>query len=386
MLFEILIVMLLISAFRPASLDAAEEAPAAQAGFLEEVAKGYEQNRAKFSRGRVRFALHDGFADDAESARAGKLRDACIAVGEYAFNIEGPRPDYRYSKEFSAEDLEAHTKRISGSQTSTHLYSFRALSNGELTLFDHITWQPGQGLNHSAQIEAGGQPLFSPADFPYELGFPEANLRDMSRQIRSALAGEDGASVGSVEEAVALGGRALSRFTLKLRNGEATYLVDAQAGWLPLEKRSRTKDGGRIDVFYDDFRNVPGRGSLPFVKTTYLDGAARRLVIEQADFDSKPGADAFSLDFPEPRGMVNAASGVWYRSPRKTWSLASLPRPSAAGVQKLGARRGPGTSDGPGFQPAGEREPSSWFGAPLAIGIGCLAAAALAARALRRAA
>ncbi|WP_165252507.1 hypothetical protein [Paludisphaera soli] len=357
----------------------------AHAKFLATVADRFEENRAKFTRGRVRFDYLDGRADDPDAARKGEIRDPCTARCEYLFDVEGKRPQLRYEKEFPPEDMDARTKSISDSRTASTLDSFRALCDGSRTLFDAISWHPGQGLTHNPEIRPGSDDFERRAEFPYELGLPEPKTRGMARQIRKALAGEAGASVGSVEEAARVGDRVLARFTLRFEHGEVTYLVDPERSYVPLESRFRSREGLENATFYDDVRLAPNRGWLAFEQTKHLGGGpARRLVVREADFEAAPRPAEFALEFPEPVPMVDAAKGAWYRKPQKVWSLASLPSSSSPSVKKLTVRRGESSSGTPSDPLPGELEPPSWAPMTLALAAVGIPAVALAILAIRR--
>ena len=331
-------------------------------GLLTAVAGAVDENRAKFPHGIVRFDYEDGFADSAEAARTGQLRDRCVAAGTYLFRVDEGHTAYLYTKEFAAADYAKHTEVISDTQFGTRLDSFQALADGDSTMFDQIQWFPSGVMNHACQIEPGMQKLFAIAEFPFELGFPEDFLDDVARHIRRSLKSEAGCAVESVEENVKLGGRTLVRFSLTSPRGKSVYLVDPAIGWMPVHRHAEMFRGTPSDYYFDDFRQVAGRGWLPFVKTALFRGdRVHRIVIREADFEKLPDRSLFKLEFPEPRKMVNRAKGLYHTTPQKTWRLTDLSKAPSATVKRVNLTDTPSARPSRASDIPGELEPRPWY-------------------------
>lgn len=345
---------------------------------LKAIAGGFDENRAKFTRGTLRFDYIVGQAGDATTAHRGNLRDPSVAQGSYAFVNEGGSRKYAYRREFHEDDYAAKTTVISETQSSSPLDAFRAVTDGRRTLFDQVTWLPDQGLQHKAEIHPGEEMFFTHAEVPYEVGFPEDYRTDLAHDIRLALSAGGDRVIESFDLDVEdLGRRGLVRFRLKLPNGSATYLVDPERGWSLLHKRSEANGGVVVEYLYDDLRQVPGAGWLPFKKTSWLGGLVHQIVIREANCERPPGPEEFRLEFPKPRRMVDAAAKLVYREPQKVWDLFDLPSPGAQGVQPLRVAEPPsGGASHPSPLP-GEREPTPWFLSIPGISILALLAAGL---------
>lgn len=332
------------------------------------VAAAYDDNRAKFPFGSFRIDLWEGQASDAASARRGKFSKSVRTQGEFVFIPENAS----YTSVFGDEDFEAAISRPSEKQMTSTLMSFRALTNGKLSLLDRVmptskASRPGR----TVMIEAGPEEFIRFVKFPLALGSPEAGRNDFSRNVLAALDKKPGWALEAVEDHVSYETREVVRIALKSPTGRVAYWVDLERGGIPLRHRFETEDGKFVSESYqDDLRSVKGRGWLPHTLTWFDPGSGgtKRLVVLASDFETPLDVATFRMDFPSPIGVLDRATNRVYKDTRYI-DLNHLPGPSSAESVPV--------SSGPPAALAGETEAArgpGWLFAGVAmIGIGAVA-------------
>ena len=322
--------------------------PGDRGELLRSIAGAYEENRAKFPHGIVRYETLDGFADSTSKAREGSLREVATAPCEYTFDGKHALG----SRLFPAEDM-AGTTTVVGNRSWSRLNSFRAVTNGALTLLEQVSSVPGpQRTCRGAVIVAGDSTCYRSIElFPLDLGFSEGARHDLGGFLRMVLDKAEGTAIEAIDMDARLDDIRVAKLTLKGRNGTGTYWLDLERGAIPLYWRDDV-GGALTECFLDDVRAVPGHGWLPFRATVCMSGGrVKHVALRDVDFDRKPARTAFRLGFPEPIPMANMASGRAYK-PRRVWDLDDLPAANSAAAQPI-ALPSPGA-----FQPdlPGERE------------------------------
>ena len=63
---------------------------------------------------------------------------------------------------------------------------------------------------------------------------------------------------------------------------------------------------------------------LPFRYTILMGSVPKDLVVQKADFDTRPAHSVFRLEFPEPIKIVDVGRKLVYQ-PQKVWDLSDLP-------------------------------------------------------------
>ena len=332
------------------------------------VAAAYDDNRAKFPFGSFQIDLWEGQAPDAASARSGKFSKSVRTQGELVFIPENAR----YTSVFSDDDFEAAISRPSERQTTSTLMSFRALTNGKLSLMDRVTptSKPSR-TGRTVMIEAGPEEFIRFAKFPLALGSPEAGRNDFSRNVLAALDGKTGWALESVEDHVTYETREVVRLALRTPTGKVAFWVDLERGGIPLKERFETEDGKfASETYRDDVRLVEGHGWLPYAQTLFDPGSGgtKRLVILASNLETKIDVSMFLLSFPTPVQVYDRATNRVYKA-AKTIDLNHLPGPDSPDSVPVSASP---PADQPGEIEA-SRSPA-WLLAGLAmIGLGAVA-------------
>ncbi len=336
----------------------------------------FDDNRAKFRSGTIRFRHTESPAAPADRARKGDLSEAYTAEGELVFNASGAV----YSCLFSEADIEATSvkdpelKRVRG-----QLSSRRLQTDGKQTLYHRLSPRFDRPETiHTVQVLAGLEEYVINVNVPMSLGAPEAARRDSLLSLRSALKNEAGLIVGEVDEDATFEGRQVVRIVVSHENGSITFDLDPERGAIPLRVSSEARMDGldlKSETYHDDIRLVPGRGWLPYVTTRITNDRTTRIEIVEADFETPVGPERLKLDFAEPVEAFNHAAG-WTYAPRKTWSLASIPRPGAPGSERM---RGFTSADieQPGVIEAGGWGRWAWMVVGVLLAVGGLVALVL---------
>ncbi len=219
---------------------------------------------------------------------------------------------------------------------STNVQSRRVLTNGRLTLWDHIDLDPQERKRrHSAQIDAGTRVFFHYVLCPLDLGNPQPQGYDMGYNLDTALKPGEW-NVAVAPDAVYTDGSPTVHLVMTDSSGFARhYWVDVERGAMPREVRDVPKEGMGMRICYDDLHRVNDVAWLPFKMTIYDDaGFTKQLVVREASFSKHPVRKDFSLEFPEPEPMINSAALVHY-APQKVWDLEKLPAPGSRGAHRI---------------------------------------------------
>jgi hypothetical protein len=307
-----------------------------QESLLRAVHDAYVANQAAFPFGRVAFTYVQGSARNAAAARAGDFSPRYEAQGLYVFNEKLARHD----RLFSEEDMR-QTSTYIGNDIVSVLDSFRVETDGERTLYDS-PYASAKSVSRATKLAAGRREFDGGFQFPISLGQPDhMGTENLGRHLRAALRGEPDARIADVKQNVTFEDRRTVKITIRLRYGDLEYWIDLDRGAVPLKIVARidaSENAPESEMVYhfDDVRQIPGRGWLPFRESWWgsRENKAGQILITEASFDRPPEASAFDVDFPEPITLVDEAKSVRYPA-RRAWNLASLPSPGGRGVEKV---------------------------------------------------
>lgn len=332
----------------------------AQDALLRALHGAFASNTASFPFGRITFRHVQGSAPSAEAARRGEFDPRYVADGLYCFDSKTAR----FERLFSEEQMRNSNIYTDNTVTSI-LSSFRALTDGELTLEDSISAKRKAGTSRSISLTPGTSAFESVFRFPLSLGRAEhPGLENFGKYLEDSLRGDGESRIAAVERDVAYEDRKVVKVTFAWRNGTGEYWIDAERGAVPLRIVDRISredlrpTGYDTEYLFDDVRHVPGRGWLPFKQSWWssFDDRGGQIVLTDASFDSTPAASDLALTFPEPVGLINEAKSLRYPK-RKTWDLSKLPSDHSSAVEKVrmatipmsevpqmpGEREGPGS-------------------------------------------
>jgi hypothetical protein len=328
---------------------------------LKAVHAAFVANQAAFPFGDVRFTYAIGNAKDATSARRGLLAPQYVADSRYVFD----RDKSRYERIFNENDMRETSKYI-GNDILSKLDSFRAATDGDRTLYDSISALERSGLSRGVKLSPGRIEFDRAFQFPLSLGQPnhmeKENLGILLQE--SFRSNPDVRIVGLESDGVAEEeGRSLVKIDFQLKYGASTYWVDLERGSVPVRIESTLSGRGgasstRSTVYFDDLRQVPERGWLPF-KESWWDSrgdSAGQIVIVHAAFDKPPEPSDFALDFPQPISLVDGQKRLRY-PPSRRWNIAGPLSSDSRGVEKVQYSTAP--NDALPTMP-GERKKSLW--------------------------
>jgi hypothetical protein len=341
---------------------------------LRAVRTAYTANRNALAHGVIRFRFIV-----TDTTQRPDRRERGAAAGYYSgkglYVYDGSNA--RYECLFPPEEEVAARTQVGDRSFSTPLNSFRALTDGKLTLWDQVGVAPGgKTAVHSAQIDPGTQQFyqyFNFTPFPLQLGNPRPQpLTQLDRAIDNALNPATGWKVSSVDDRATIGETTVLHlaFSVPRPMPDVSFWVDLERGAVPRQIRLADEVAGETVKQYSDLRSVAGKAWLPFRQTGERGKTVTtELVIDEADFDAVPSRSLFRLEFPEPpRPMVNSATGQRY-APQKVWDLSRLPSASTPiGVDMSRLPPAAPTMPGP-------REPKAWWPA-LAVVVGVVLFAA----------
>ena len=299
---------------------------------LNALAALYGENWSKFDSGRVWFEFTDAYAKSADDAAKGVVSNAYKTEGSYAFRGN----DALYIRTFPDASMVATCNKISERQIAHRLDSVRALTDGKVTLDDHLFGNPAGTVSRNTMITSGTEDFYKTATLPLSLGCPENSRGDITRTARRIRDGSAGLELVSIQDDATFDGVKVVRIEVKGPGGKRVMWVDPERGAIPLRVHDDMPGGTSYDLQYGDIRLVAGRGWLPFERTEFVAGGrVFRTVVTKVDFGKVPD-DTFRLEFPEPIAMGNLDKRVWYR-PRKVWDLSRLPAANSRDALPLGA-------------------------------------------------
>ena len=289
-------------------------------GALNALAGLYEENRSKFDNGRIWFNFIDAYATSIDEAAKGVVSDAHKADGFYAFRGN----DALYLRTFPDASMVATSAKIADAKVANRLQSVRLLTDGKVTLVDHLYGNPDGKVTRGTIINPGSGEFYKTAGVLLAMGFPDNARDDISRTSRFIQDGSSGLSLGTIQDDATLNGVKVIRIEVMGPGGKRVMWVDPEHGAITVRVHDEMPGGSTYDLHYGDIRMVAGRGWLPYECTEYLPGGrVLRAVVTKVDFGKIPD-DTFRIEFPEPIAMVNLDKGRSYR-PRKIWDLSRLP-------------------------------------------------------------
>jgi len=209
------------------------------------------------------------------------------------------------------------------------------------------------------------------------------------------MEGGKGVTLTGVDDSARLDGIDLVKLSFELPNPrtQVTFWVDLERGAIPVQTRvvEEAKDHGTLAVWEEhlgDLRRVAS-GWLPF-RMTHVSGSTsrregsggspsggafsgllvRETVVDKADFESRPAAAVFALEFPKEVSVIDSDRLLAYGR-RRVWTLRDFSPSAQAKARRISLK-----SPFPTQPPAMPLESRSWWPAGLAIvGLACVLSA-----------
>jgi hypothetical protein len=317
-------------------LAAQEANTAEQMALAQAVRDAYVSNQGGFPFGQITFAYIKGYALDEASARRGELSPAYTAKCLYNYNGRSAR----YERIFPDDEMRAANKKI-GDKITSVIDNFRLATNGELTLYDSVTFAENTRA-HGTKLSPGTRVFDRDFQFPLSLGRPDHTGRqNLGKQLLDALQQSPNLQLKTVSGHLRYEGRDVVHIVLATPYGKNEYWVDVGRGAVPLKivirlTASQRRAAHQTVYYYDDLRLIANCGWLPFKESWWnsRDNQAGQILLREATFDKAPGEAAFAVGFPAPTSLVDEAKGIRY-PPRTTWNVLDLPRGGSPGVQKV---------------------------------------------------
>ena len=271
--------------------------------------------------------------------------------------------DAIYLRTFSDASMVATCTKIAGGKVSNRLQSGRLLTDGKVTLVEHLYGNPDGKITRGTIINPGSEEFYKTAGVPLAMGFPDNARDDISRTARLIRDGSSGVSLGAIQDDAIFDGVKMVRIEVKGPGGKRVIWVDPERGAIPVRVHDEMPGGSAYDLRYGDIRMVAGRGWLPYEpRSTCQGGRVFRTIITKVDFGKIPD-DTFRIEFPEPIAIINVAKGLSYR-PQKIWELSRLPKANSRETAPLMTSLGT-----PDPVMPGEREPHMLLFTFVALGL-----------------
>jgi hypothetical protein len=214
--------------------------------------------------------------------------------------------------------------------------AFRMLTDGKVMLLDHLRAdETATVLVHKSTIVPEAAHFYRKFDFPLFIGDRSVRDYDLFSDLTRLLAGE--ASLDDLDMNSRLNGQKVCKLRFTYKHGTRTYWIDLDRGAVPLRILNQANlNKLEVTTINENIEFLPHAGWLPRRKKHIIGpgSIADWIVLTDIDITTKPAPAVFQLDFPEPIAVVNQANRLAY-SPRKTWSLLSLPGPNSAGTKRV---------------------------------------------------
>lgn len=283
-----------------------------------------------------------------ELARLDWTRGLPLEDGFYAYDGRNAVARHVYSLDVL---MKART-RIDEARSSYVLFGWRALTDGETTLYDDVSVaypDVSPRLLHTTVMRNGYKDFYR----NHEIGLNPGNPEPQSFQPPDLGATLGGTAVGAafrldrVDADAEIEGQPVVRLEFLVgTEGRMWFWVDLERGAVPLRIRSFAVEPGQQAIQHDfgDLRWV-GRAWYPFRSQVavienvdgdgrYERGFLREKIITRADFEHKPDPAVFKLTFPEPMVVRNPDTMVQYPL-SDVWDLESIGRSAAARAKPL---------------------------------------------------
>ena len=289
---------------------------------LTNIKRTYAANAASFQYGESDFDIITGQASEGAATKPHDVSNALIGKGKYIFDDRNARCENLYDD----ATLLRGSHAINDMNTSSALYSFRALCDGKVTLMERII---ADAFHHSVQrvseIKPGMSVFCSAFEFPLNLGKPNCDKDDLPSNIDLIRTG--GYKLKSLERSIEFEGRKVVRIELSWSAYDRIYWVDTDRGSVPLRTLTKLDSGHYIDSRYDDIIELQGFGWLPKTMSTFISQASsiRIIHLHTIDISHMPDRANFRIEFEKATALVDTSKDLIY-SPRKSWSLDELPR------------------------------------------------------------
>jgi len=351
------------------------------------VATACEANRARLTSWTIEFRYTVAKAKSLEDAIAQRWSDESAAKGFCAF--DGTRG--RFDIVHTLKDMVEKRTEVGPRHFQSHLLSERFLTDGEVTLRDHMSPTPtGAEMRHVVQINPGADLFHRHVHLPLRLGKGEfGQAGTLGAEILLVEKGTGGRL--EVQEGVSLRGMELVKFAFTGPDAKAsdyTYWIDLEHGAIPRQTLAEhpTPEGtiSRTYTILDDPREVGDNVWFPYRRLRYSERIqlVQDLVITKADFTTPRDPSSFQLTFEKPSRVADNVRHVVY-APSTTFDLTRLPNAerSWGTPRSTGNPSGPNTIHDARFTPPlvmpGERPAKSrWrFIAIIALGVMAVAGA-----------
>lgn len=262
----------------------------------------FEANRASLSYGVVGFKYDMGKASNEADALSTKFTPSMSFKGFYVF--DGARARY-----------ECAPLKVFTTGSKALRPPVRVLTDGNVT----ISFRNGRVYS-----TLGCSSLSNNNAVPLHPGLQQADESFLDT-VDATSTGIRGCKLTSVESSRMPDGRAVALFTFDAPEFTNQFWVDLERGAISLKSKSFNKqDNIYIARYHDDIRKVSDHAWFPFRKTTYFSfGQVHRVIVDTADFVSRPDRSSFRLDFTAATAAADAR--VAKKVPaRKSWDLAAL--------------------------------------------------------------
>jgi len=209
------------------------------------------------------------------------------------------------------------------------------------------------------------------------------------------LDGSKGVTLTGVDDSARLDGNDLVKLSFELPNPrtQVTFWVDLEHGGIPVQTRvvEEAKDQRTLVVSEEHLRDLRrvASGWLPFRmvhvsgRTSRTEGSGaslpggalsglfvRETVVDEANFESRPAATTFALEFPEEVSVIDSDRLLAYGR-RRVWTLRDFSPAARAKGRRISL-----ASPFPTQPPAMPLDSRSWWPAGLAIvGLACVLSA-----------
>jgi hypothetical protein len=286
---------------------------------LLEIRELHEANQATMTYGALRFEYTVGSAKTASDARNGEFQNSRTARGRYLFDVGRALIEVLHEP----TEMAAARRKTSPNQYTSSISSYRALTDGNITLMDYLdlAFESSEVIHHP--YTAGAETFFRYTRLPLNLGDPSPRLSSLLADLDGCLSGQFPlVSLEPMHHA----GEACLYIKMQKPAGTTEYWIDSKRGAIPLKMvEIVTEHGYTFEEYLDDLRPNNRGGWFPRILTLCTNQLSRveRCVITSAEFETPPPDTAFRLEFPEPVPVLDKLKGE-RRPPSKLWALSDL--------------------------------------------------------------
>ena len=344
---------------------------------LSAIRNAYEANRASFAHGKVRSRWSVGTAAGIGPLLDGQWKSRVVTECVYTFDGGRAVCERIYPLKTMVED-----RRKAGARWISSVLSVRVLTDGKRTLIDHLNASDdGREILHTASLEDSTDSFYSSFTSPLNLGNPRDSNFSIGSDIKRSLSPPRDVQMSVSEEEATVDGRKVVHLVGTFGDAKRDYWVDLERGAIPLRiLDTDAKNEPGWEMRYGDVRPAGNGAWFPYRMSLYLPpGLSKDLVVDSADFEARPAAKDFRLEFPKAMPLDDPVKGIRYE-PRAVWDVANLSGSSPVPSRRMSIQE-PGP---PAPAMPGEREAGPAWALPLTFGGLLLAGAGVFAYVRRR--